>query len=59
MLLPFLFVDLYFLIPAVTTQMCTPISELKISIEIPTTEATAEVEIHPVIVEIIISMCSI
>ena len=45
MLLPFfLFIDLYFLIPAVITQIYTPIAELVIPIEIPTKEAKAEIK---------------
>ena len=43
MFLPlFLSVDLYFLIPAVITQISTPIAELVIPTEIPTKEAKAE-----------------
>ena len=57
-LLFFLFFDLYFLIPALMTQIFTPIAELVNPIEIPTKEANAEMETYPVIVEIIISECS-
>ena len=46
---------LYFLIPVVITQMFNPIVELAIPIGIPTKEAKAEMETHPVIVEITIS----
>ena len=46
---------LYFLIPVVITQMFNPIVELTIPIGIPTKEAKAEMETHPVIVEITIS----
>ena len=51
----FLIIDLYFLIPAVITQIFNPIVELAIVIGIPTKEAQAEMETHPVIVEITIS----
>ena len=53
----FLFIDLYFLIPAVITQMFNPIAELIIPIGFPTKEAKVEMEIHPVTVEIKISGC--
>ena len=53
----FLFIDLYFLIPAVITQMFNPIAELIIPIGFPTKEAKVEMEIHPVTVEIKISEC--
>ena len=56
MILPlFLIIDLYFLIPAVITQIFNPIKELAIPIGISTKEAKSEVETHPVIVEIAIS----
>ena len=55
----FLIIDLYFLIPAVMTQIFNPIVELAIPIGIPTKGAKAEMEAHPVIVEIAISECSI
>ena len=48
----FLIIDLFFLIPAVFAQIFNPIAELVIPIGIPTNEAKAEMEIHPVIVEI-------
>ena len=51
----FLFIKSYFLIPVVIMQIFTPIAKLVIRIEIPTKEAKAEMETHPVIVEIIIS----
>ena len=51
----FLITDLYFLIPAVFTQIFNPIAELVIPIGIPIKEAKAEMEAHPVIVEITIS----
>ena len=41
-----LIMDLYFLIPAVIAQMFNPISELLISIGIPTKGAKVEIEIH-------------
>ena len=40
----FLIVDWYFLMPAVITQIFTPIVELVIPIEIPTKEAKVEME---------------
>ena len=60
MLLPFsLIIDLYFLIPAVITQIFSPIVELAINIGIPTKDAKTEMEMHPVIIEIAISEWSI
>ena len=60
MLLPFfLVIVLYFLIPVVITQIFNPFVEIAIPIGIPTKEAKAEVETHPVIVEIAMSKCSI
>ena len=56
LLLFFLIIDLYFLIPAVITQIFNPIAELVIPIGIPTKEAKAEIEMHPVIVGITISV---
>ena len=44
----FLFIDLYFLIPAVITQKFNAIAELVIPLEISTKETKAEVETHPV-----------
>ena len=52
-------IDLYFLIPAVITQIFHPIAELVIPIGIPTKEGKEEMETHPVIVEITISELSI
>ena len=43
---------LHFLIPAVITQIFNPVAELVTPIGIPTKEAKAEMETHPVIVEI-------
>ena len=54
-----LFIDLYFLISAVITPISTQIAELAIPIEILTKEAKVEMETNPVIVEIVISECSI
>ena len=53
MVLPlfFLIINLYFLIPAVITQIFNPTAELVIPIEIPTKETKAEIETYPVIVE--------
>ena len=48
----FLIINLYCLIPAATAQISNPISELVIPIEIPSEEAEAETEIHPVFVEV-------
>ena len=55
----FLIIELYFLIPAATVQFFNPIAELLVSIGIPSKEAKAEIEIHPVIVEAKIRKCSI
>ena len=55
----FLIIDLYFLIPAAITQILHPIAELVISIGKPTKQAKAEIETHPLTVEIKISKCSI
>ena len=51
----FIIIDLYFLIPAITVQIFNPIAELIIPVGIPTKEAKAEMETHPVIVDITIS----
>ena len=59
MLLFFVTIDLYFIIPAVITQIFNPIAELIIPIGIPTKESKAEMEMHPVTVQIKISKCSI
>ena len=48
----FLIIDLYFLIPAVIAQIFNSIAELMIPIGIPTKEPKAEIETHPVIVEV-------
>ena len=50
-----LIIDLHFLIPAVITQIFEPIVELAIPIGIATKEGKAEMETHPIIVEITIS----
>ena len=55
----FIIIDLYFIIPAVITQIFNPIAELIIPIGIPTKESKAEMEMHPVTVQIKISKCSI
>ena len=52
MLLFFLISDLYILIPAFITRIVNPIAELEIPIGIPTKEAKAEMEKHPVTSEI-------
>ena len=48
----FLFIDLYFSIPAVIAQIFNPIAELVTPIGTPTKEAKAEMETHPLTVEI-------
>ena len=48
----FLITDLYFLIPAVITQIFNPVVDLVIPIGITTKKAKAEMETHPVIAEI-------
>ena len=55
----FLIIDFNFLFPAVITKTCNSVTELVISIGIPTKEAKAEVKTHPVTVEIKIRKCSI
>ena len=55
----FLIIDLYFLTPTVIAQIFNPIKELVIPIGIPTKEAKAEMETHPVIVQAKIRKCSI
>ena len=52
-------IDLYFVIPLVFTQTFNLTAELVIPIGILTKEAKAEIETHPVIVEITISEWSI
>ena len=55
----FLIIDLYFLIPTVIAQIFNPIEELVIPVGIPTKEAKAEIETHPVIVQAKTRKCSI
>ena len=55
----FYFIDLYFLIPAVITQIVNPIVGHEILIEVPIKKVKSEMETHPVIIEITISECSI
>ena len=55
----FLIINLYFLTPAVITQIFKPIPELAITIEIPTKEEKTEMETHSVIVKITISKESV
>ena len=52
-------IDLYFLILAAIAQIVNPITELVIPVGVPSREAKAEIEIHPVIVEAKTRMCSI
>ena len=54
----FLIIDLYFLIPVVIIHIFNPIAELIIPIVIPTKEAKAETETHPLTAETKISKCS-
>ena len=55
----FLIIDLCFLIPEVIAQIFNPIGELVTSLGVPTKEAKAGIEAHPVMVEITISKWSI
>ena len=55
----FLIIDLYFLIPAVIAKVFNPTAEIVIPTGIPTKEAKAEVETHPVNVKAKISRCFI
>ena len=55
----FLIIELKFLIPATIAQIFNPIAELVIPVEIPSKEAKAEIQIHPVIVEAKIRKSSI
>ena len=55
----FLIIESCFLITAIIAQIFNPIVELVIPVEIPTKEAKAEMEIHPVIVEPKVRKCSI
>ena len=51
--------DLYFSIPAVIAQIFNPVTQLVTRTSIPTKKAKAEMEIHPVIVEITTNKWSI
>ena len=53
-----LVIDLHILIAAVIAQIFNQIADLVIPIGIPTEEAKAEMETHPVIVEAKIRRCS-
>ena len=55
----FLIIEIYFLISAVIAQIFNHTAELVIPIGIPSKEAKAEFEIHPVIVEAKIRKCTI
>ena len=55
----FLILDLHFLSPAVIAQIFNPVAELVTPIGISIKKAKAEMETHPVIVEITISKWSI
>ena len=55
----FLIIDLYFLIPTVIAQVFNLIAQLVIRIRIPSKEAKAEIEMHPVTAEAKIRECSI
>ena len=58
-LLFFLIFDLHFLVIAVITDIFIVAVELAIPTGIPTLEAKAEMETHPVTVEANISKCSV
>ena len=47
----FLIIDLYFLIPAAIAQIFNSNAEVVILIEIPSKEAKAEIEMHPLTVK--------
>ena len=53
----FLITDLYFLIHAVIAQIFNPTVELIVLIKMPTKEAKAEIETHPLIGEVKMSKC--
>ena len=54
----FLIIDLYFLIPTVIAQVFNLIAQLVIPIRIPSKEAKAEIEMHPVTAEAKVRKCS-
>ena len=54
-----LIIDLYFFILAAIAQTFNSTAELAVPIRIPTKEAKAEIETHPVTAEAKISKCSI
>ena len=55
----FFIIDLYFLIPAVNSQIFIPIAELVIPTRTQTNEANVKIETQPLTVEAKISKCSI
>ena len=55
----YLIIDLYSLIPAVITQLFIVAAKLVSLTGIPTLEAKAEIETHPVTVEVKIGKCSV
>ena len=55
----FLIIDLYFFISAAIAQIFNTIAELVNPIGIPSKEAKAEIQIHPVTVKAKIRSCSI
>ena len=55
----FLIIELYFLVPAIIAQIFNPIAELVIPIGIPSDEAKAEIELHPVTTKAKIRKCSV
>ena len=57
MLLIFLIIDLYSLIPAAILQILKPVAEFVIPIEIPSKEEKVEIEIHSVTAEAKIRKC--
>ena len=55
----FLIIDLHFLIPAVIAETFIVVAELAIPTGISTKEAKAEIETHPITVEVRISKYSV
>ena len=55
----FFIIDLYFLIPAVNSQIFIPIAELVTPTRTQTNEANVKIETQPLTVEAKISKCSI
>ena len=55
----FFIIDLYFLIPAVNSQIFIPIAEFVIPTRTQTNEANVEIETQPLTVDAKISKCSV